>query len=71
MIKEASKNPYIKSSEFNVLIKEIEKSFSSLDDKKSVLIHNDLRVKNFLTDGENITGIIDFENGYYGPLFRE
>lgn len=71
LVKKSQTNPHIKKSEFNKLVKKIEQYLASSNDKKSVLIHNDMRVKNFLTDGKSITGIIDFENGYYGPHYEE
>lgn len=71
LYKKAKYNPFLKKWEMKLLNKKIIKTFKSLDTTNIWLIHYDFWVKNILCDWKNIVGVIDFEQGFFWPLYME
>lgn len=71
MYEKAKQNPHLSPRKIEEIHQLILATDSARDNLPCVLIHNDLRVKNIFSDTKNITWVIDFEQGFYGPLALE
>ncbi|EKE28120.1 MAG: hypothetical protein ACD_3C00096G0003 [uncultured bacterium (gcode 4)] len=61
-------NPNVTEREVHLIKNEIEKYKSCFNDSSLSLVHNDLWYKNILIEDKKLTGIIDFELGFYWPI---
>ena len=52
----------------NLEVKKVNQTFSSV---KAVLVHGDLIIHNLLTDGQNLTGVLDWEFSQAGDSFYD